>query len=167
MTEADGQADALKSGTRLGHYEVVGALGSGGMGEVYRARDLVLEREVALKRLPASVRSDRRRLAHFASEGRAAARLSHPNVMAVYELAEAGDETFIVAELLEGRTLRERLATGPLPWRKAIDYAIQICAGLGAAHERGIMHCDLKPENVFITGQDRIKILDFGLAKLA
>jgi Tol biopolymer transport system component len=167
VTEADGQADALKSGTRLGHYEVVGALGSGGMGEVYRARDLVLEREVALKRLPASVRSDRRRLAHFASEGRAAARLSHPNVMAVYELAEAGDETFIVAELLEGRTLRERLATGPLPWRKAVDYAIQICAGLGAAHERGIMHCDLKPENVFITGQDRIKILDFGLAKLA
>ncbi|MGH8134988.1 MAG: protein kinase domain-containing protein, partial [Steroidobacteraceae bacterium] len=167
MTEAAGQADALEAGTRLGHYEVVGVLGSGGMGEVYRARDLVLEREVALKRLPASVRSDRRRLAHFASEGRAAAKLSHPNVMAVYELAESGDETFIVAELLEGRTLRECLAAGPLPWRKAVEYAIQICAGLGAAHERGIIHCDLKPENVFITGQDRIKILDFGLARLA
>lgn len=167
MTEAAGQADALKTGTLLGHYEVLGALGSGGMGEVYRARDLVLEREVALKRLPASVRSDRRRLAHFASEGRAAAKLSHPNVMAVYELAESGDETFIVAELLEGRTLRERLATGPLPWRKAVAYAVQICAGLGAAHERGIIHCDLKPENIFIASQDRIKILDFGLARLA
>jgi len=167
VTETAGQTDALKAGTRLGHYEVLGALGSGGMGEVYRARDLVLEREVALKRLPASVRSDRRRLAHFASEGRAAAQLSHPGVMAVYELAEAGDETFIVAELLEGRTLRERLATGPLPWRKAVEYGVQICAGLGAAHERGIIHCDLKPDNVFITSQDRIKILDFGLARLA
>lgn len=167
MTDAAGQADALKTGTRLGHYELLGALGSGGMGEVYRARDLVLDREVALKRLPASVHSDRRRLAHFASEGRAAARLSHPNVMAVYELAESGDETFIVAELLEGRTLRERLAPGPLPWRKAVEYAVQICAGLGAAHERGIIHCDLKPENIFITSQDRIKILDFGLARLA
>lgn len=167
MTEAAGQADALKTGTRLGHYELLGALGSGGMGEVYRARDLVLEREVALKRLPASVRSDRRRLADFTSEGRAAAKLSHPNVMAVYELAESGDETFIVAELLEGRTLRERLATGPLPWRKAVEYAIQICAGLCAAHERGIIHCDLKPDNVFITSEDRIKILDFGLARLA
>ena len=167
MTEGAGQADTLTSGTRLGHYEVLGALGSGGMGEVYRARDLVLEREVALKRLPASVRSDRRRLAHFASEGRAAAQLSHPNVMAVYELAESGDETFIVAELLEGRTLRERLAAGPLPWRKAVEYAIQICAGLGAAHERGIIHCDLKPDNIFITSQDRVKILDFGLARLA
>ncbi len=167
MTEAAGHADALKTGTRLGHYEILGALGSGGMGEVYRARDLVLEREVALKRLPASVRSDRRRLAHFASEGRAAAKLSHPNIMAVYELAESGDEIFIVAELLEGRTLRERLATGPLPWRKAVEYTVQICAGLGAAHERGIIHCDLKPENIFITSQDRIKILDFGLARLA
>jgi Tol biopolymer transport system component len=167
VTEGPGHADALKAGTRLGHYELLGALGSGGMGEVYRARDLVLEREVALKRLPASVRSDRRRLEHFASEGRAAARLSHPNVMAVYELAESGDEIFIVAELLEGRTLRERLATGALPWRKAVEYAVQICAGLGAAHERGIIHCDLKPDNLFITRQDRIKILDFGLARLA
>lgn len=167
MSEPGGPTDGFQPGTRLGHYELLEALGSGGMGEVYRARDLVLEREVALKRLPASVRSDRRRLAHFASEGRAAARLSHPNVMAVYELAESGDETFIVAELLEGRTLRERLASGPLPWRKAVEYAVQICAGLGAAHERGIIHCDLKPDNVFITGQDRIKMLDFGLARLA
>jgi Tol biopolymer transport system component len=167
VSESAGQAVVLQVGARLGHYELLAALGSGGMGEVYRARDLKLDREVALKRLPELVRADRGRLDHFVKEARAAARLSHPNVMAIFELAEAEGETFIVTELLEGRTLRDRLAAGALPWRKAVEYAIQICAGLGAAHERGIIHCDLKPDNVFITIEDRIKILDFGLARLA
>lgn len=167
MNEPGGQGGLLEAGARLGHYELLGTLGAGGMGEVYRARDLVLERDVALKRLPASLRADRLRLEHFAREARAAARLTHPNVMAIFELAEITGETFIVTELLEGQSLRERLAGGALPWRKAVEYAVQACAGLGAAHERGITHCDLKPENLFITHEDRIKILDFGLARLA
>src|SRR5262245_16087645 len=153
-------------GTRLGRYDLLALLGAGGMGEVYRARDLTLDREVALKLLPPGVQDDRRRLERFAQEARSAARLSHPNILVVHELGEAGTDVFLVSELLEGQTLRQRLTRGALPWRKAVDYASQLCAGLSAAHERGIVHCDLKPENLFITGADRIKILDFGLARL-
>ena len=152
--------------THIGHYELLALLGAGGMGEVYRARDLKLERDVALKLLPPGVQADRQRLDRFAQEARAAARLSHPNILAVYELAEEGEVVYLASELLEGRTLRQRLSAGSLPWRKAVDYALQLCAGLAAAHERDIVHCDLKPENLFITGEDRIKILDFGLARL-
>ncbi len=158
--------ERLRSGARLGRYELLAYLGAGGMGEVWRARDLTLDRAVALKLLPSSVRADRERLARFAAEARAAARLSHPNIMEVHELAEADGEVFIVAELLEGRTLRERLAAGALPWRKAVEYSQHICAGLGAAHQRALVHCDLKPDNLFVTNDDRIKILDFGLARL-
>jgi TolB-like protein/Tfp pilus assembly protein PilF len=152
--------------TRVGHYELIALLGAGGMGEVYRARDLTLDREVALKLLPPGVQDDRHRLERFAQEARSAARLSHPNILVVHEFAEEGSDVFLVSELLDGQTLRQRLARGALPWRKAVDYASQLCAGLAAAHERGIVHCDLKPENLFITGADRIKILDFGLARL-
>src|SRR5262245_59683457 len=152
--------------TRLGHYELLALLGAGGMGEVYRARDLTLDREVALKLLPPGVQDDRRRLERFAQEARAAARLCHPNILTVHELAEDGRDVYLVAELLEGVTLRQRLAPGPLPWRKVVDYAQQLCAGQATAHEHGIVHCDLKPENLFITHEDRIKILDFGLARL-
>lgn len=166
MTDAERDEHGTRTGARLGHYELLARLGAGGMGEVYRARDVQLEREVAVKLLPPDVSADRHRLERFGQEARAAARLSHPNILAVYDLAAEGSDVFLVSELLEGRTLRERLAEGALPWRKAVDYALQICAGLAAAHERGIVHCDLKPENVFITGEDRIKILDFGLARL-
>src|SRR5262245_10518725 len=160
------QTNSPRVGTRLGHYDLLALLGAGGMGEVYRARDLALDREVALKLLPPGVQDDRRRLERFAQEARSAARLSHPNILVVHELGEVGSEVFLVSELLEGQTLRQRLALGAVPWRKAVYYALQLCAGLTAAHEHGIVHCDLKPENLFITGGDRIKILDFGLARL-
>jgi len=166
MTEPGPELNDARTGARLGHYELLARLGAGGMGEVYRARDLKLERDVALKLLPPDVGADRRRLERFAQEAKATAQLSHPNILAVYEMAAEDSDVFIVSELLEGRTLRQRLAAGALPWRKAVDFAMQICAGLGAAHERGIVHCDLKPENLFVTSEDRIKILDFGLARL-
>jgi TolB-like protein/tetratricopeptide (TPR) repeat protein len=161
-----GSQSGSRVSTRLGHYELIALLGAGGMGEVYRARDLTLDREVAVKLLPPGVQDDRHRLERFAQEARAAARLSHPNILVVHELGEVDSDVFLVSELLEGQTLRQRVARGALPWRKAVDYASQLCAGLAAAHERGIVHCDLKPENLFITGADRVKILDFGLARL-
>jgi len=156
----------LKSGTRLGPYEIVGAIGAGGMGEVYRARDSRLGRDVAIKVLPSSFSADADRLQRFEQEARAAAALNHPNILAVHDIGTERDAPFIVSELLEGQTLRDRLATGALPVRKAVAYAVAIARGLAAAHERGIIHRDLKPENLFITADDRVKILDFGLAKL-
>jgi len=156
----------LSAGTKLGAYEIISPLGAGGMGEVYRARDTRLDREVAIKLLPAEVSSDSDRLQRFEQEARATSALNHPNILTVYDIGTHAGSPYLVAELLDGEELRERLDQGPLPLRKAIDYAQQIVNGLSAAHEKGIVHRDLKPENLFITKDERVKILDFGLAKL-
>ncbi len=156
----------LSAGTRLGPYEILSPLGAGGMGEVYRARDERLKRDVAVKVLPASYSQDADRLRRFEQEAQAAGALNHPNITAVYDLGTHDGAPYIVTELLEGETLRARLAGGGLAIRRVIDYAVQIARGLAAAHEKGIIHRDLKPENVFLTKDGRIKILDFGLAKL-
>ena len=156
----------LAAGTRLGPYEILSPLGAGGMGEVYRARDERLKREVAVKVLPASFSSDPERLRRFEQEAQAAGSLNHPNILAIHDIGMVEGAPYIVSELLDGETLRERLSAGALPARKAIDYAVQIAHGLAAAHEKGIVHRDLKPENLFVTRDGRVKILDFGLAKL-
>ncbi len=156
----------LPAGTRLDAYEILGLLGSGGMGEVYRARDSALSRDVAIKILPAYVSGDPDRLRRFEQEARAAAALNHPNILAIYRTGAFDGAPYIVSELLEGSTLREVLQHGPLPTRKAIDYGSQIAHGLAAAHDKGVVHRDLKPENLFVTKDGRVKILDFGLARL-
>jgi eukaryotic-like serine/threonine-protein kinase len=176
---------ALAPGTHLGPYEVVSALGAGGMGEVYRAHDPRLHREVAVKVLPPTFSADPERLRRFEQEARAAAALNHPNILAVFDIGMDNGSPYVVSELLEGQTLRGRLTRPPtrtgdgtdpsktdastasgITARKTIDYAIQIARGLAAAHDRGIVHRDLKPENVFVTSDGQVKILDFGLAKL-
>src|SRR6185295_14330976 len=136
------------------------------MGEVYRARDERLKRDVAIKILPESLAADPDALARFEREARAVAALSHPNILAIHDFGVEGGRAFSVTELLEGRTLRERLADGPLPVRKATECAAQVARGLAAAHDRGVVHRDLKPENLFVTDDGRVKILDFGLAKV-
>ena len=156
----------LTSGARLGPYEIESPLGAGGMGEVYRARDPRLGREVAIKILPSGSASDPERLRRFEQEARATAALNHPNILAVFDIGSQDNSPYIVSELLEGETLRSRLISGPLPVRKAVDCALQIVRGLAAAHDHGIFHRDLKPENIFITRDGHVKILDFGLAKL-
>src|SRR5437667_2519259 len=158
---------SLATSSKLGPYEIVAPLGAGGMGEVYRARDSRLGREVAIKVLPESFSKDPDRLRRFEQEARAASQLNHPNIVTVHDFGTHGGEPYVVQELLEGETLRERLRAGALPARKAVDYGIQVARGLAAAHEKGIVHRDLKPENLFLTSDDRLKILDFGLAKLA
>src|SRR5438128_620867 len=157
---------ALTPGTRLGPYEIVGALGAGGMGEVYRARDPRLGRDVAIKVMAAELAKDAEWLRRFEQEARAAAALSHPNVIAVYDIGKSDGLSYVVTELLEGETLRERLAQGAIPARKAVEIGLQVLSGLGAAHAHGIIHRDLKPENIFLTRHGQAKILDFGLAKL-
>ena len=157
---------SLAPGLRLGAYEILTLLGAGGMGEVYRARDTRLGRDVAVKIVPGALSGDAVRLQRFEQEARAAAALNHPNILAVYDVGAHDGLPFIVSELLEGETLRERLKTGPLPVRKAIEAAIQIAQALAVAHEKGIVHRDLKPDNVFINRDGRAKVLDFGLAKL-
>src|SRR6202140_211179 len=157
---------ALTSGTKLGPYDIQSLLGAGGMGEVYRARDARLDRIVAIKVLPTSYSADAERLQRFVREARAAAALNHPNILSIFDIGEERGAPYIVSELLEGQTLRERIRSGPLSSRKAVDYALQVARGLAAAHDRGIVHRDLKPENLFLTHDDRVKILDFGLAKL-
>ncbi|HLX86450.1 MAG TPA: protein kinase [Terriglobales bacterium] len=156
----------LASGTKLGPYEIVSLLGAGGMGEVYRARDSRLRRDVAIKVLPAALSEDADRLRRFEQEALATAALNHPNILAVFDIGTSEGSPYVVSELLEGETLRERLRGGTIPVRKALDYALQIAHGLAAAHEKGIIHRDLKPDNLFVTKDARIKILDFGLAKL-
>ena len=156
----------LPIGSRLGHYEVIDLIGAGGMGEVYRARDPRLGRDVAVKVLPSVVASDPERVARFDREARAAAALNHPNILSVYDIGTHEGQPYIVSELLEGQTLRGALARGPLPATTVIDWADQICQALAAAHDRGIVHRDLKPENLFVTRDSRVKVLDFGLAKL-
>ena len=157
----------LTAGTKLEPYEIVAPLGAGGMGEVYRARDARLGRDVALKILPESFAMDADRLRRFEQEARAVAALNHPNILAIHDIGNFNGSPFLVSELLEGETLRDLLDRGVLPQRKTIDYGVQIAHGLAAAHEKGIVHRDLKPENIFVTKDGRIKILDFGLAKLA
>ena len=157
---------ALTSGTNLGPYKIIALLGAGGMGEVYRARDSRLGREVAIKVLPNSFSRDPDRLRRFEQEACAASALNHPNILAVYDVGTHDGAPYLVTELLEGSTLRDRLRDGVLPPRKAVDYAVQIVHGLAAAHAKGIVHRDLKPENVFVCRDGRAKILDFGLAKL-
>ncbi|MFY9550495.1 MAG: serine/threonine-protein kinase, partial [Thermoanaerobaculia bacterium] len=156
----------LSAGTRLGPYEILDQIGAGGMGVVYRARDTRLGREVAVKVLPESLSADSDRLRRFEQEARAASALNHPNIITVHDFGQQNGSPYVVSELLEGATLRERLTQGSPPARKAVDYGIQIAHGLAAAHEKGIVHRDLKPENVFVTQDGRVKILDFGLAKL-
>ena len=156
----------LRSGSRLGPYEVVALIGAGGMGEVYRARDERLGRDVAIKVLPPEFASDPERLRRFEQEARAAGRLNHPNILAVYDVGTFEGAPYIVTELLEGETLRDRLAGGGLIMRKGVEFGVQIAQGLSAAHEKGIVHRDLKPANVFVTNDGHVKILDFGIAKL-
>jgi dipeptidyl aminopeptidase/acylaminoacyl peptidase len=156
----------LTSGTKLGPYEIVVPLGAGGMGEVYRAVDTRLGREVAVKVLPAGLAKDADRLRRFEQEARTIAALSHPNILGIHDIGTHDGAPFLVSELLEGQTLREKLEAGPLPVRRAIEYALGIAQALAAAHEKAIVHRDLKPENVFSTRDGRVKILDFGLAKL-
>ncbi len=157
---------ALTAGTKLGPYEIQSPLGAGGMGEVYRARDTRLGREVAIKVLPEALARDADRLRRFEQEARTIAALNHPNILAIHDIGTHDGAPFLVSELLEGMTLREKLEAGPLPVRRAIENALGIAQGLAAAHEKGIVHRDLKPENVFLTRDGRVKVLDFGLAKL-
>jgi Tol biopolymer transport system component len=156
---------ALPPGSRLGRYEIVAAIGEGGMGEVYRARDPRLDRAVAIKVLSAQFASDPAALARFEREAMSVAKLSHPNILSIFEFAHDGNTAFVVTELVDGETLRTRLERGAIPARRAVAWALQIARGIAAAHARGVTHRDLKPENVMITADDRVKILDFGLAK--
>jgi len=156
----------LAAGSRLGPYEVLGPLGSGGMGEVYRARDERLSREVALKVLPEELAGDPTRLKRFEREARSASGLSHPNIVTIYDIGTSGSVSWIAMERVEGKTLRELIADGPMPPPKLLRLAAQIAEGLARAHEAGIVHRDLKPENVMVTREGLVKILDFGLAKL-
>jgi len=156
---------SLASGTKLGPYQVVGPLGAGGMGEVYRVRDTRLGRDVALKILPESFTLDHERLHRFEQESQAVAAFNHPNILAIHDVGQHNGSPFLVSELLEGESLRAVLDSGALPQRKAIDYGVQIAQGLAIAHAKEIVHRDLKPENLFLTKDGRVKILDFGLAK--
>src|SRR5580765_6052234 len=155
----------LTPGKKLGPYEVLAQIGAGGMGEVYRAKDPRLGRDVAIKVLPASFSQDTDRLRRFEQEAKAAGLLNHPNITIVYDIGSHEGAPYVVQELLEGETLRAELASGRFAPRKAIDYAVQLAHGLAAAHGKGIVHRDLKPENVFVTADGRVKILDFGLAR--
>src|SRR6266581_939819 len=155
----------LPAGSHVGHYEIVAPLGAGGMGEVYRARDPRIARDVAVKILPPAFAENPDRLRRFEQEARATGAVNHPNLLTVFDVGTHDGLPFIVSELLEGSTLRDRLTRALAP-RKAIEYAAQIARGVGAAHEKGIVHRDLKPDNIFITDDERVKLLDFGLAKL-
>ena len=157
---------ALTPGTKLGPYEIVSLVGAGGMGEVYRARDSRLGRDVAIKILPASLTNEAARLKRFEQEARSVAALNHPNILTIYEIETQDGSPYLVSELLEGETLQQRLRESAIPVRKALDIAVQTAHGIAAAHEKGIVHRDLKPANIFITADGRVKILDFGLAKL-
>src|SRR5271157_4569184 len=157
---------SLAAGTRLDSYEIVALLGAGGMGEVYRARDTSLKRDVAIKVIPAYWSRDPERLHRFELEAQAAAALNHPNIVSIFHVGQYEGSPYIVTELLHGETLRERIRHGPMRLREAIDVGVDIARGLAAAHDAGIIHRDLKPENIFVTKDGRVKILDFGLAKI-
>src|SRR5216683_676960 len=151
---------------RIGPYEIAAPIGAGGMGEVFRARDTRLNRDVAVKVLPRDFVADADRLRRFEQEAKTLAALNHPNVLTVFDAGVHEGAPYLVTELLEGKTLREEMNGEALPVRKATDYVVQIAHGLAAAHGKGVIHRDLKPENIFITKDGRVKILDFGLAKL-
>ncbi len=157
----------LTSGTKIGPYEIQSPLGAGGMGEVYRARDSRLGRDVAIKVLPEALARDAERLRRFETEARAVAALNHPNILSIHDIGTYDGAPYLVSECLEGHSLRQELSGGALPLRRAMEYAREIAQGLAAAHDKGIIHRDLKPENIFVTQDGRVKILDFGLAKLA
>ncbi|HEY0372961.1 MAG TPA: protein kinase [Thermoanaerobaculia bacterium] len=157
---------SLPSGTRLGPYEIVQPIGSGGMGDVYRARDSRLDRDVAVKVLPDRFARDAEAKMRFEREAKAVAALTHPNILAIHDYGSDGGAAYSVTELLEGETLRRRIVEGPIPWRKAVEIGAAIADGLAAAHAKGIIHRDLKPENIFLTTDGRVKILDFGIAQL-
>src|SRR5438132_753872 len=163
-------SETISPNTTIAQYTIVSKIGEGGMGEVWRARDTKLGRDVAIKVLPAAFSADAERLRRFEQEAQAAGALNHPNILVIHHIGIHDGAPYIVSELLEGETLRERLgahaSSVPLPQRKAIDYALQITRGLAAAHEKGIVHRDIKPDNIFITDDGRVKILDFGIAKL-
>src|SRR5436309_15226616 len=159
-------SETISPNTTISQYSIVSKIGEGGMGEVYRARDTKLGRDVAIKVLPAAFSSDAERLRRFEQEAQAAGALNHPNILVIFHIGTHEGAPYIVSELLEGETLRERMAGAALPQRKAIDYALQTAHGLAAAHAKGIVHRDLKPDNLFVTNDGRVKILDFGLAKL-
>jgi Tol biopolymer transport system component len=157
---------SIPSGTKLGPYEIVCAIGAGGMGEVYRAKDTRLGRDVAIKVLPDALAKDADRLRRFEQEARTIAALNHPNILGIHDIGTQDGTPFLVSELLEGETLRERIDAGPLSAKRAIEYGLGIAQGLAAAHDKGVVHRDLKPENVMIVRDGRVKVLDFGLAKL-
>ena len=156
----------LSQGDRLGRYEVLGPIGAGGMGEVWRALDTELDRQVAIKILPESFADDPNRLERFQREAKALAALSHPNLLDIYDVGSTNGLQYAVTELLEGDTLRERITPTGLPWQKVTKIGGAVADGLAAAHGRGIIHRDLKPENLFLTADGRVKILDFGLASM-
>src|SRR6516162_3852372 len=156
---------SLAQGTRLGSYQIVAAIGAGGMGEVYRARDTKLDCDVAIKVLPEAFARDASRMARFGREAKVLAALDHPNIAAIYGLEDSGDTRALVMQLAEGPTLSERIAKGPIPIEEALPIVRQIAEALEYAHERGIIHRDLKPANVKVSARDVVKILDFGLAK--
>jgi serine/threonine protein kinase len=158
---------ALAAGTKIGPYEIISPLGAGGMGEVYRARDSRLGRDVAIKVLPTAMARDAERLRRFETEARAVAALNHPNILSIHDIGTHDGAPYLVSECLEGQSLRQELSGGALPLRRAVEYGTEIAQGLAAAHDKGIIHRDLKPENIFVTRDGRVKILDFGLAKLA
>src|ERR1700686_2784732 len=157
----------LQPDQMLGPYRIVSLLGEGGMGAVYRAKDTRLGRDVAVKILTALTLSDQERVQRFEQEARATGMLNHPNLLTIYDVGNENGTAYIVSELLEGETLRERLERGPLATRRAVDAALQVANGLAAAHEKGVLHRDLKPDNIFLTRDGRAKILDFGIAKLS
>src|SRR5438105_14936040 len=148
---------SLSPGARLGPYQIVAPLGAGGMGEVYRARDTRLNRDVALKVLSGAFAADDEWLRRFMREAQAASALNHPNILAVFDIGQHDGSPYMVSELLEGETLRKLLEDGPLPQRKAVDYGVQIAQGLACAHEKGVVHRDVKPENIFVTRDARVK----------
>jgi hypothetical protein len=157
---------ALSPGTQIGPCKIVALLRVGGMGEIYRAIDPRIGREVAVKIINDALSTEPESLGRFEQETRAVGALNHPNILSIYDVGTTAETPYLVSELLEGETLRDRMRAAPLPVSKAIDYAVQITHGLAAAHEKGIIHRDLKPDNIFITKDGRAKILDFGLAKL-
>src|SRR5579864_1265430 len=158
---------ALQAGVRLGAYQILGPIGAGGMGEVYKARDTKLNRDVAIKVLPDLLATDPAALARFEREAQAVAALSHPNILAIHDFGSDAGVAYAVTELLDGETLRARMDASPLPLRKAVECGLQIVRGLAAAHQKGVVHRDLKPENIFLTRDGQVKILDFGLARVA